>query len=823
MPTKILVFESDAGFAEQLKSGFARLGCPTTVVDDANIGLQAASREPPDLILLSIELPRMNGFSVCNKLKRDPALKDVPLIIMSSDSTEETFEQHRRLRTRAEDYVHKPISFDDLLLRIQPFVSVGLPADADPESESFDEAIVLDDDIEIDEDELVEDTIEPAPLLRENMVDEDVNDFADQAFGALEVPAPPSAPLDSELALEETEPADSEPTESTELERTDPDVSRESLPESTAESADPTSTEDFSRPSLEPGRITQPSETEISEVDEAELSEAPVSLAGIEPPYIPAPAPVARSSARIPSPRPSNLPRAVDLGDTSRYREEAERLRARIKELEDEARAAHAENAELEDALKRGGAKDSEVQRLQRELDDVKAKAAGPARGAGTAREFLDLREQLNKKDKETLETRDQLSHKDKELIGLRESAIALEREKADLHDRIAELEKQAVDLQRATDAAKSDKDQANKRADDFKRKAEKNKADLDARVAELGEARAQHEADLSAHEAHHAALIGDHQAELAQAAESRAAAISAAQEEGRALAEQSANHARAAAETQHAEALLGQQEAAASAQQIAIRARETELKREHDSRLASLHRANEDAMNRLRAEHTQDMTDAEVAARRFLADREEELGQAHEGALEQLRGEKEQSEALRDARHAAVIGDLITTHEAARAQFTEKQSAAEAEVNARTQELAAAHDSITAKDRAFEDLEANLLTTSEELSEVRATLTAHASSIQSLESQLHSAKSELATAKSTISDDEAKLAQGEAALAAAQDDLSALQSSLSAEAARVSRAQAKWSEDRSSLERAKAALGAALAQIEETENRSLD
>ena len=57
----------------------------------------------------------MNGFSVCNKLKRDAAFKDVPLIIMSSESTEETFEQHRRLRTRAEDYVHKPIGFDALL------------------------------------------------------------------------------------------------------------------------------------------------------------------------------------------------------------------------------------------------------------------------------------------------------------------------------------------------------------------------------------------------------------------------------------------------------------------------------------------------------------------------------------------------------------------------------------------------------------------------------------------------------------------------------------------------------------------------------------
>ena len=98
MPTSVLVFESDPSFAHELESGLARIGCATTVADDANVGLQIAATEKPDLILLTIEWPRMNGFSVCNKLKRDPTLQNVPLIIMSSDSTEETFEQHRRLR-----------------------------------------------------------------------------------------------------------------------------------------------------------------------------------------------------------------------------------------------------------------------------------------------------------------------------------------------------------------------------------------------------------------------------------------------------------------------------------------------------------------------------------------------------------------------------------------------------------------------------------------------------------------------------------------------------------------------------------------------------
>src|SRR4051812_42601903 len=191
MPIKILVFESDAGFAEQLSSGFAALGSETTVVDDANLGLQAAAREKPDLILLSIELPRMNGFSVCNKLKRDAALKDVPLIIMSSESTEETFEQHRRLRTRAEDYLHKPISFEDLVGRAQAYVSLtpstAGAADTPPMSE---EAIVLEDDIEIEDAEVVE-TVEAEPdaevttSMRESTVDADVEDFAEHAFGAL--------------------------------------------------------------------------------------------------------------------------------------------------------------------------------------------------------------------------------------------------------------------------------------------------------------------------------------------------------------------------------------------------------------------------------------------------------------------------------------------------------------------------------------------------------------------------------------------------------------------------------------------------------------
>src|ERR1700733_2400531 len=195
MATKVLVFESDPAFAGELRSELGKLGCSTTVVDDGNVGLQQAASEKPDLILLSIELPRMNGFSVCNKLKKDPNLKDVPLIIMSSESSDETFEQHKKLRTRAEDYVHKPVAFGELLQHIQGFVHLGA-APADPDA-----AIVIDDEIEVgstghvlDDEDNSQTVVVSAALAAEasgrkiEKVDADVDAFAESAFGRMTGP-----------------------------------------------------------------------------------------------------------------------------------------------------------------------------------------------------------------------------------------------------------------------------------------------------------------------------------------------------------------------------------------------------------------------------------------------------------------------------------------------------------------------------------------------------------------------------------------------------------------------------------------------------------
>ena len=124
---KVLVFESDPSFADALRAGFGKLGCAVRVVEDGNAGLQVATADRPDLILLSLELENTDGFSLCNKLKRDAASRDVPVVILSSRATDDTFGAHQKLRTRAQDYLHKPIAFADLLARVRQLVTLEAP------------------------------------------------------------------------------------------------------------------------------------------------------------------------------------------------------------------------------------------------------------------------------------------------------------------------------------------------------------------------------------------------------------------------------------------------------------------------------------------------------------------------------------------------------------------------------------------------------------------------------------------------------------------------------------------------------------------------
>ena len=85
---------------------------------DGQEALAYAKENPPSIMVLNVELPKVSGYTVCNKVKKDTGLKGVPLILTSSQATTDIFEQHKKLKTRAEEYLLKPYSSDDLLARI---------------------------------------------------------------------------------------------------------------------------------------------------------------------------------------------------------------------------------------------------------------------------------------------------------------------------------------------------------------------------------------------------------------------------------------------------------------------------------------------------------------------------------------------------------------------------------------------------------------------------------------------------------------------------------------------------------------------------------
>ncbi|MEI7671630.1 MAG: response regulator, partial [Deltaproteobacteria bacterium] len=84
---------------------------------DGKMALAAAARHAPDLILLDINMPEMNGFEVCERLKADEALKEIPVIFISALT--KTEDKVKAFSVGGVDYVTKPFQFEEVHSRVQ--------------------------------------------------------------------------------------------------------------------------------------------------------------------------------------------------------------------------------------------------------------------------------------------------------------------------------------------------------------------------------------------------------------------------------------------------------------------------------------------------------------------------------------------------------------------------------------------------------------------------------------------------------------------------------------------------------------------------------
>ncbi|MGQ9676500.1 MAG: response regulator [Chloroflexota bacterium] len=85
-------------------------------------GLEKARSEKPDLILLDIIMPRMDGFETCQRLKSEPELADIPVVMLTSFSErymETSLALSQGLSLEADDFIDKPVRPAELLVRVE--------------------------------------------------------------------------------------------------------------------------------------------------------------------------------------------------------------------------------------------------------------------------------------------------------------------------------------------------------------------------------------------------------------------------------------------------------------------------------------------------------------------------------------------------------------------------------------------------------------------------------------------------------------------------------------------------------------------------------
>jgi two-component system, OmpR family, alkaline phosphatase synthesis response regulator PhoP len=120
---KILVIEDEADLREVLSYNLAREGYRVVSAETATDGLRKARKDAPDLVLLDLMLPDLDGLEVCRRLKKDPVTAAVPVIMVTA-KTEEA-DVVVGLGVGADDYIAKPFSPRTLVARVKAVLRRG--------------------------------------------------------------------------------------------------------------------------------------------------------------------------------------------------------------------------------------------------------------------------------------------------------------------------------------------------------------------------------------------------------------------------------------------------------------------------------------------------------------------------------------------------------------------------------------------------------------------------------------------------------------------------------------------------------------------------
>jgi len=125
--SRILIVEDDPSLVELLRYNLEIEGFDVSVARDGEGGMEAIDTQEPDLVVLDWMLPNMSGIEICRQMRKKPATRQTPVIMLTAKG-EET-DRIRGLETGADDYMVKPFSPAELTARIKAVLRRSAPGD----------------------------------------------------------------------------------------------------------------------------------------------------------------------------------------------------------------------------------------------------------------------------------------------------------------------------------------------------------------------------------------------------------------------------------------------------------------------------------------------------------------------------------------------------------------------------------------------------------------------------------------------------------------------------------------------------------------------
>ena len=138
MERKVLIVEDDLNIAELLRLYLEKENFQVFTAKDGGEGIVLFRRERPNLVLLDIMLPVMDGWEVCSEIRKED--KKVPVIMLTAKG--ETFDKVTGLEMGADDYIVKPFEMKEVLARIHAVLRRSEPEDGGKKRLEFDKLVI---------------------------------------------------------------------------------------------------------------------------------------------------------------------------------------------------------------------------------------------------------------------------------------------------------------------------------------------------------------------------------------------------------------------------------------------------------------------------------------------------------------------------------------------------------------------------------------------------------------------------------------------------------------------------------------------------------